>query len=75
MTVPFLWPKILLKQLKVLEESANEKVTSNNETSNELLVQNIINIFAVAIILTLRAFDNTFYVENFTSVIKHVCCI
>jgi hypothetical protein len=57
------------------EQLANEKVTLINETTNQLFVQTIINIFAVAIILTSRAFDSTFYVKNFTSVIKDVRCM
>jgi hypothetical protein len=47
------------------EHSANEKVTLINDTSNQLFVQNIINIFAVAIILTSQAFDSTFLCQKF----------
>jgi hypothetical protein len=54
------------------KQSANEKVTLINETSNQLLFKNIINIFAVTIILTSRVFCSTFYIKNFTSVIKDV---
>jgi hypothetical protein len=56
------------------EQLANEKVTLIDKTSNQLFVQTITNIFAVAIILTSRAFDRTFLGENFTSVIKDVRC-
>jgi hypothetical protein len=52
----------------------NEKVTLIKETSNQLFVWDIINIFAGTIISTLRAFDSTFYFKNFTSLIKDVCC-
>jgi hypothetical protein len=51
------------------ELSYNEKVSLINETSNQLFVQNIINIFAVAIISILTAL---FYVENFASFVKDV---
>jgi hypothetical protein len=54
------------------EQSANEKITLIHETSNQLFAQNIINIFAVANILTSRAIDTLFHVPKFTSVIKHV---
>jgi ethanolamine transporter EutH len=47
------------------EQSANEKVTLINETSNQLFVRTIINTFAVAIILTSRAFDSTFLCQKF----------
>jgi hypothetical protein len=47
------------------EQSANEKVTLGKETSNQLFVQNIINIFAVTIILTSGAFDSTFLCQKF----------
>jgi hypothetical protein len=57
------------------EQLTNEKVTLIKETSNQLFVWNIINIFAVTIISTSRAFDSTFYVKNFTSLIKDVRCI
>jgi hypothetical protein len=43
-----------------IEQLANGKVALINKTSNQLFGQNIINIFAVAIILTSRAFDSTF---------------
>jgi hypothetical protein len=56
------------------KQSADMKVTLINETSNQLFVQNSINIFAVANILTSLAFDSTFYFNNFTSVIKDVRC-
>jgi hypothetical protein len=56
------------------ELSADEKVTLIEETSNQLFVWNIINICAVTIISTSRAFDSTFYVKNFTSIIKDVRC-
>jgi hypothetical protein len=47
------------------EQSANEKVTLITETSNQLFVANIINLFAVAIILTSQAFDTTFLRQKF----------
>ena len=47
------------------EQLATEKVTLINEMSNQLFAQNIINIFAVAIILTSRAFDSTFSGQKF----------
>jgi hypothetical protein len=42
------------------EQSASEKITLISETSDQLVVQNIINIFALAIVLTSRAFNSTF---------------
>jgi hypothetical protein len=47
------------------EQLANQKVNLINETLNQLFVQNIINIFAVANILTSRAFDSTFLCQKF----------
>jgi hypothetical protein len=55
------------KRTQVLktEQLAYEKVTSINKTSNQLFVQTIINIFAVAIISTSPAFDSTFLCQKF----------
>jgi hypothetical protein len=47
------------------EQSANEKVTLINETSDQLFVKNVINKFAIANILTSRAFDNSFLCRKF----------
>jgi hypothetical protein len=47
------------------EQSANEKVTLSKETSNQLFVQNIINIFAVSLISASGAFDSTFLCQKF----------
>jgi hypothetical protein len=43
-------------QVLKTEQLPNEKVTLINKMTNQFFVQTIINIFAVAIILTLRAF-------------------
>jgi hypothetical protein len=69
------WQSVV-KEYEVLktEQSTNEKFSLIKETSNQLFVWNIINIFAVTIVSTSRAFDSTFYVKNFTSLIKDVRC-
>jgi hypothetical protein len=47
------------------EQLADEKVTLMNETLNQMFVWNIINIFAVTIISSLRAFDSTLSCQKF----------
>jgi hypothetical protein len=51
-------------QVLKTEQSANEKVSLINETSNHLFVWNIINICAVTIISTSGALDSTFLYQK-----------
>jgi hypothetical protein len=52
-------------QVLKTEQLTNQKVTLIKETSNQLFVWNIDNIFAVAIISTSRASDSTFSGQKF----------